>query len=79
MTLLYKNLYFRLPITGSKISANVFVDKGTTVQEFIRNLLSHNSTHCRTWSTGKESIQQMLKALSLAYESVLEFLNGSVG
>lgn len=73
MTMFHKNLYFILPIICSKISANIFVDKGTTVHEFVRNLLYHNSMHLRTWSTGKGSPQQTLKPLSLACQSILEF------
>ena len=66
-----------LSIMRSKISTNVFVDKGTAVRE-LRNSLSQNSMHFRTWSTGEESILQTLTALSLAYASVLELLNGSM-
>ena len=51
---------------GLKVSTNIFLDKGTAVHEFIRNLLSHNFTHFRTRWLGKKSIHQMLKALSLA-------------
>ena len=33
---------------GLKVSTNIFLDKGTAVYEFIRNLLSHNCMHFRT-------------------------------
>ena len=64
-----------LSIMRSKISTNVFVDKGTAVRE-LRNSLSQNSMHFRTWST-VQSLQTLM-ALSLAYASVLELLNGSM-
>lgn len=62
-----------LPINRSKVSANMFADKGTTVYEFVRNSLYHNSMQFRTCSTGKGSLKHMLKALSLVYNSILEF------